>query len=281
MEWRCEWCGKPHEENDPPCDNCGHGQFEEAIVRRTDLAGEDGPETTLVWVCTDCGREHPKHAPPCSRCGNTTLEKQEQRVAESELTAPGYLDLMTPRYLAALGLTLAVATVVVLGFVGVLDLPGFDQGGVPEVEGVPGNETAAGSVALDEVEAAYVTAVNQHREDAGDPQLQRSDSLDEIATFYHQEFIRWQLAGGDPPDGETATDLLLEDCRTDRGTSLEFHDLRISANGTESPSELGEALADELRNDERLSVAGSADAVGVDTHYVDGQLLLGQFVCEG
>ena len=85
MEWRCEWCGKPHEENDPPCDNCGHGSFERAVVRRTDLAGGD-PDTMTVWVCTACGREHPKHSPPCSRCNNGTLEQQEKRVDESNLT---------------------------------------------------------------------------------------------------------------------------------------------------------------------------------------------------
>jgi len=85
MEWRCEWCGKPHEEDDPPCDSCGHGSFERAVVRRTDLSGGD-PDTMTVWVCTACGREHPKHSPPCSRCNNGTLEQREKRVDESNLT---------------------------------------------------------------------------------------------------------------------------------------------------------------------------------------------------
>jgi ribosomal protein L40E len=74
MEWRCEWCGKPHEENDPPCDNCGHGQFERAVVP----AGPEGDGGPLVWVCTECGREHPRNNPPCSRCGGMDLEKQRQ-----------------------------------------------------------------------------------------------------------------------------------------------------------------------------------------------------------
>ncbi|PSP40179.1 hypothetical protein BRC66_04265 [Halobacteriales archaeon QH_2_66_30] len=93
MQWRCEWCGKPHEENDPPCDNCGHGTFEKAVVRQTDLGdGENDP--ALMWVCTECGREHPKNAPPCSRCGSVSLEKRRQEIDESELTAPGYLELV-------------------------------------------------------------------------------------------------------------------------------------------------------------------------------------------
>lgn len=88
MEWRCEWCGKPHETDDPPCDHCGHGTFEKAIVRQTERTAD--PDTTTVWVCTECGREHPKNSPPCSRCTNATLEKQDKRVDESNLTAvPG------------------------------------------------------------------------------------------------------------------------------------------------------------------------------------------------
>jgi ribosomal protein L40E len=87
MEWRCEWCGKPHEENDPPCDNCGHGSFEKAVVRRTDLSEGSDEASTVVWVCTECGREHTKHSPPCSRCNNATLERQEKTLSDEELTA--------------------------------------------------------------------------------------------------------------------------------------------------------------------------------------------------
>ena len=83
MEWRCEWCGKPHESDDPPCDNCGHGTFERAVVRQSS-SGEAG--STIVWVCTACGREHTKHSPPCSRCNNATLERQEKTISDDELT---------------------------------------------------------------------------------------------------------------------------------------------------------------------------------------------------
>jgi len=86
MEWRCEWCGKPHEEDDPPCDNCGHGSFERAVVRRTDLAEAGDADTMTVWVCTACGREHPKNSPPCSRCNNASLERKQKRIDESNLT---------------------------------------------------------------------------------------------------------------------------------------------------------------------------------------------------
>jgi hypothetical protein len=87
MEWRCEWCGKPHDENDPPCDNCGHGSFEQAVVRRTDLSEGSEEASTVVWVCTECGREHTKHSPPCSRCNNATLEREEKILTDDDLTA--------------------------------------------------------------------------------------------------------------------------------------------------------------------------------------------------
>jgi len=271
MEWRCEWCGKPHEEDDPPCDHCGHGSFEQAIVRRTDLAA-DGPESTLVWICTDCGREHPKHAPPCSRCGNTTLEKQRQRVDDSELTAPGYLELVTPQYLAALGLTLGIAALLILGFAGVVDLPGFGDDGPPEVDGVPGDSDAVGDVALADVEDAYVPALNDRIDG---PALERSSRLDEITTFYNQQFLRWQLADGSPPDNERASELLLEECRS--GTEIEFETVSTEANGDSDA--LADALADALVDD-GWTPPPSSGQIGVDVHAVDGELSLGQFVCE-
>jgi ribosomal protein L37E len=82
MEWRCEWCGKPHAEDDPPCDNCGHGSFERAVVPTApEGEDEDGP---IVWVCAECGREHPRNNPPCSRCGGMPLEKRRQSFDEDD-----------------------------------------------------------------------------------------------------------------------------------------------------------------------------------------------------
>lgn len=85
MEWRCEWCGKPHEENDPPCDNCGHGKYEKAIVQQA-AGDESDPDSMTVWVCTECGRNHQKNSPPCSRCNNATLERETVTIDESNLT---------------------------------------------------------------------------------------------------------------------------------------------------------------------------------------------------
>jgi len=76
MKWRCEWCGKPHERNDPPCEECGHHSFEKAVVP----AAPEREGAPTVWACTACGREHPRNNPPCSRCGNMALEQREQSV---------------------------------------------------------------------------------------------------------------------------------------------------------------------------------------------------------
>ena len=88
MEWRCEWCGKPHEENDPPCEDCGHGSFERAVVP----VGPEGDGETLLWICPECGREHVRNNPPCSRCGNMTLEPHEGYPEEPESADGGVLD---------------------------------------------------------------------------------------------------------------------------------------------------------------------------------------------
>ncbi|MFC7073271.1 hypothetical protein ACFQJ7_01340 [Halovenus rubra] len=276
MEWRCEWCGKPHEEDDPPCDNCGHGKFEKAVVRQTDLSDEDGQEATLVWACTDCGREHPKHAPPCSRCGNPTLEKQKQRVAESELDAPGYFDLVTPQYLVAFGLTLVVVAVAVLGFTGVIDVPGFDQGGVPDVDGVPGNATAADGIALDAVETTSATALN---EQFTDHRLRRSTQLDDVATRYTQRVIKSLYADGERLTGQQISSLASDACQS--GTRLHATTVRVSANDGETAEKLGAALAEKIVTDRGLELTAETDALGLDAHSVRGDIYLGLISCNG
>lgn len=278
MEWRCEWCGKPHEEDDPPCDNCGHGKFEKAVVRQTDLASEAGPEMTLVWVCPDCGREHPKNAPPCSRCGNTKLEQRRQRVDDEELSAPGYLDLVTPRYLAAVSVTLLVATVFVLGFTGVVDIPGFDRGGVPDVDSVPGNATTADDIDLAAVEESYVTTLNERLQQQGTQSLQRSKALDEIATWVNQESIKAQVTDGQGVDGERLRDLVLDECRTirrDTGQQVLF----VNVSGEETPEQVGEQLATRMLENGRFGPADDENVFGVDVHYLNGELRVHQFVC--
>jgi len=274
MEWRCEWCGKPHEEDDPPCDNCGHGMFEKAVVRQTDLSGEAGPEATTVWVCTECGREHTKHSPPCSRCGNAKLEQQESRVDESELSAPGYTDLLTPQYAAALAVVGLLAVVFVLGVTGIVDVPGFPDNDVPDVDNVPGNATQSEGVALADVESAYVTEINDRREADDLAQLERTGGLDEVATFYNQRAVKQVFGNGTLPSADRVGDLLGGECDTRAESGFTF----VTQNGTTDATTLGTRLADSIQ-ESQLQPAQEATLIGVDVHAANGDLFLSHLVC--
>ncbi len=327
MEWRCEWCGKPHEEDDPPCDNCGHGSFERAVVRRTDLG--DGPgadtttvwectecgrehpknappcsrcnnptlerqqkrvdesnlterpgssatgtveaDTTTVWVCTECGREHPKNAPPCSRCNNPTLERQQKQIADSELTAPGYRELLTPRYVAAFGVVLALVCVFALGTTGIVDVPGFPDDSVPEVDGVPGNETTAAGVSLAAVEQGYLDAVADRRADEGVGTLDRRSRLDEIARYYNQRRVKSAAGAGGATDIDLGA-VLPGDCS-------EFGVRTLSGPlGDGNPGETGARLVAAIGEDDP-QLFGELSLTGVDAHGVGDTLYLTQAFC--
>jgi ribosomal protein L37E len=332
MRWRCEWCGKPHEENDPPCDNCGHGKFEEAVVQQAGAG--DGQDSMLVWVCTACGREHAKNSPPCSRCNNATFERREKvvtdgnltdgpnaneigsveqetmtgwvcqncgkehtkntppcdrcgtatferetkTISDDELTIPGYLDLVTPRYAAVLGVVLLIAVVFGLGAAGVVDLPFFPDNGVPEVENVPGNATTTeGGVSLASVESAYVESLNDQRAAAGLDPVARSDRLGDIAAFYNQQRVKADFQES-PVDYEKTRELILEECRFARPDRASIPiDSGATATGLgESVSTGFDALVEPPDNEYEY---GSFDSIGVDVHAVEGTLYVYRVLC--
>jgi hypothetical protein len=279
MEWRCEWCGKPHEENDPPCDNCGHGSFERAVVRQTDLSEGDGPESTTVWVCTECGRSHTKHAPPCSRCGNHKLVREQQHVDEAELSAPGYLDLVTPRYLAAAVAVVALAAVFLAAVTGLVYVPGLSSG-LPPVSDVPGDAEVSGDRTLSEVERSYLDVLNDRRTGAGLDELDRDDDLDEVAAYVNKRIVKARHGDGSLPDQGQINEALSGSC--DRGTVTPILVTLEGENGIDavaSDAALGEALAD--RRVERAEFAsGGRSITGLDVHVApDGTTYLSQFTC--
>ena len=272
MEWRCEWCGKPHDENDPPCDNCGHGTFEKAVVPVADSESELGTEAT-VWVCTECGREHTKHTPPCSRCGNEKLVRQHQEVDDAELTAPGYLDLLTPRYVLGLVAVLALAALFVLGLTGVIALPGFGNA-VPDVSDVPGSDTAIDGVTLSDVETAYLARINDERTGANASELASDDRLDEVATFVNQRVVKTQYADGSLPERERIAELVAGSCQG--GATLQTGAVAVGVDDT--ASDVAAALAES----NSLSTAFRSDVtkIGVDVHAApDGTVVLTQIAC--
>jgi hypothetical protein len=271
MDWRCEWCGKPHAENDPPCDNCGHGTFERAVVPVAD-DGEGVGSKSTVWVCTECGREHTKHTPPCSRCGNEELVRQRQEVDDEELVAPGYLDLVTPRYVLALVGVLAVAAVFVLGLAGVISVPGFGNS-VPGVANVPGNATAADTVSLSDVEAGYLGALNDRR--GGDAAaLSRNDRLDEVAAFVNQRVVKSRYGDGQLPSRERIGELIGGSC--ERGATLSTGSVRPGPDAT--AGDITTALIEE--GGISTDVRPEATRIGIDTHTApDGTVYLTQIIC--
>ena len=278
MKWRCEWCGKPHEENDPPCDNCGHGTFEEAVVRGAP-AGDAEPGTTTVWVCPECGRAHPKNSPPCSRCGHGKLEMEERTVDDyGDVGAPSYRDLITPRYAVGLVAALALAAVFVLGATGIVAIPGLTPPGL-DVAGVPGNATVAAGIDLGAVEDAYLDGLNERRE-AGDVEPLASDEdLTEVTRFFNQRAIKESLTDRDLPSTDTAAKRLRNACSSEplvwdlgRGD--------VSIDGFGDAESLAEALVD--RSEFRSGSVG-ADAgpkTGIDLHVgPDGTVYVLQLVC--
>jgi ribosomal protein L37E len=271
MEWRCEWCGKPHEENDPPCDNCGHGSFERAVVPVSGDTETLGSESA-VWVCTACGREHTKHTPPCSRCGNDELELQRQEISDDELEVPGYLDLLTPRYLLLLVAVLAVAGVFVLGVTGVVDIPGFGGGGVPEVSDVPGDAASIGGISFSEAEAAYLTGLNDRRTGAEAASLSTNADLTSVAEFLNQKRVKG--AGLSEGERERVQRVLGGACEG----SPQVLTASVGTGTFDSAGALGEALVGSVAGDGGAAVEGSR--TGVDLHATpDGQVYLLQVVC--
>jgi hypothetical protein len=275
MEWRCEWCGKPHEENDPPCDNCGHGKFEKAVVQQTDLSA-DGPESTIVWVCQECGREHPKHSPPCSRCGGGPLERQEKGVDAAELEAPGYLELLTPKYAAALGVVLLFAAIFGLGLIGVIDLPGMGTAGVPTVEDVPGNESTAGdNISLRSLESEYTDTLNDRRTEGGAEAVRRNGKLDDIATFYNQRWVKSEYGDSSIPT-DRVRDLVDKECEAEPYLNR-FQVPQSEYQDAEAP---GQSIATARIEESPDLLSLSVEYTGIDMHAgPDGRLYVTQILC--
>jgi len=272
MEWRCEWCGKPHEEDDPPCDNCGHGSFEKAVVPAGGGTGSLGSEAT-AWVCTACGREHAKHTPPCTRCGHDELELRRQEVDEAELEVPGYLDLVTPRYVAALVGVLLLAGVFALGVTGVVDVPGFGAS-VPEVSEVPGDPDTAAGVALADAERGYLDRLNERREADGAARLTRDEDLDELATYLNQQRVKAEYGEAEDLPQDRLERLFRDRCEV----SPAVFPGAVEAAAADSPDALAGAV---LEAYDRQGVAtGEAARTGVDLHAApDGAVYVYQIAC--
>jgi len=185
MEWRCSWCGKPHEENDPPCDNCGHNKFERAVEQ---MAPEtNGGPTEPVWVCAECGRQHTKNSPPCKRCGHVHLEKRQPDWEEFEdIGGTSYWDVLEPRYVVGYLLAAVLGITLLLAYTGVITLPGM---GRPPVPDAPGEAEQVGALSLSDVESAYVEQLNERRDAAGVAPLDNGSDLEWYTGFVNKRTV--------------------------------------------------------------------------------------------
>ncbi|MFB6164532.1 MAG: hypothetical protein ABEJ31_05185 [Haloarculaceae archaeon] len=292
MKWRCAWCGKPHEANDPPCDNCGHGEFEKAVVPLAPESDADDGETITAWVCADCGHEHPKFTPPCDRCGGQDLERREivydEEAVVSEmldeergLGGPSadvsYLEVLDAKLLFGFVAVALLIAVVAAGMLGYVDVPGIPGPAGP----VPGNATATHGLSLSGVEGAYVTELNARRSANGYDNLTVDSRVTDAATYYNQQRVRATYGDGDAPKPKAVGDRLGDACTLGNLTYVSYS-VRPGDAQFDSAHDLARTLvAARLHSDGAGQFATPPHGlVGVDVHQApDGAINVTQFSC--
>ncbi len=290
MKWRCEYCGKPHERNDPPCDNCGHSEFEKAVVPMAPETGDEDASKTYAWICTECGNDHPKHTPPCDRCGNATLERQELSYDEDEIVEEmledssgrtpsadvGYLEVLDARLvLLSLGV-LALVAYLALGFLGIVQIPGISP-----APPVPGNATAADGLMFGDVESAYVDALNARRSADGFANLTADENLASAATYINQEVVRAQYSDEERPgiDQSEVGNRLGDSCSDGYEPAAYTYDPSRASERPGTERELARRLAANYARTNSFE-DGSEGLVGVDLHAgPDGVFYVTRIVC--
>lgn len=276
MKWRCTWCGKPHAEDDPPCDECGHNTFEEAVVRQ----GEEGPArtetvdtgTTYVWRCQNCGRTHVRNNPPCARCGEHDLEKIEQTYDDvgRELDVPGWLEVAKP-YLPAFAIIGVVALLFVTGIIPASILPGI---GHPSPPDAPGEGSTAAGLDLEETELLVHERLEAERTDS---ETQYDDDLAAFAEYQNRALVSQEYDGAEP--NPAGLDDFGVDCSADpAGTSLSLTESTIDEYNDEA------ALADDiaaalLASDLGDDVRSGYPSEGLDVHATDDAVHVTYVTC--
>ncbi|ELY69301.1 hypothetical protein [Natrinema versiforme] len=275
MKWRCTRCGKPHAEDDPPCDECGHNAFEKAIVR-VDESGDDrsggersgsepipsgtvetGPE--YVWACTNCGREHVRNTPPCSRCGNPDLERVEQTYEglERDLDTPSWFEVAKPY----LPIFVAIGVIVALFATGIVSptiLPGI---GPPSPPDAPGQDSTASGLDLEAVDQAVHDRLKEERE----PSERRTydDGLAGYAEYQNQRIVVIEFEDRTPD--RVNADEFDHNCEAAvQGAPAVLTDVSVDDYADESglAADIASALRSQYGDDMRTGF----DAEGIDVH---------------
>ncbi|ELZ17587.1 hypothetical protein [Natrinema limicola] len=286
MKWRCTWCGKPHAENDPPCDNCGHNTFEKAVVRADetregqgaaagdDTDGEPIPSGTVdtgpdyVWACTNCGREHVRNSPPCSRCGNPDLEKVEQTYEglERDLETSSWLAVAKP-YLPVLAVIGIVIALFATGIIPPSILPGI---GPPSPPDAPGEGSEAAGIDLEATERAVHDRLEADRNQSESRTYDAG--LADYAEYMNRAFVVVEYEESRPEPVEAS----------DFGTNCQREPYAGRLPGTLSIADYDDeaALADDVVTALSEETGDSDfDREGLDLHVVDGSVYVFYAAC--
>jgi len=287
VKWRCTWCGKPHAENDPPCDNCGHNTFEKAVVRADEdpdrhrnAAGSSAPDSDptpsgtvdtgpdYVWACTNCGREHVRNTPPCSRCGNPDLEKVEQTYEglERDLETPSWLAVAKP-YLPVLAVIGLVIALFATGIVPPSVLPGIGPPSPPEA---PGEGTEAAGIDLEATEQAVHDRLEADRNETASRTY--DDGLGDYAEYMNRAFVAIEYEEARPEPVEASD--FGADCQREPAAGRLPGTLSIADYDDEA------ALADDVAVALSEETGDSDfDNEGLDLHVVDGSVYVFYATC--
>ncbi|MDQ2048893.1 hypothetical protein RBH26_00175 [Natronolimnohabitans sp. A-GB9] len=273
MKWRCTWCGKPHAENDPPCDNCGHNTFEKAIVREgddepTSSTGTVDTGTTYVWRCRNCGRDHVKNNPPCARCGNHDLEKVEQTYddVERDLETPSWLEVARP-YLPIFVVFAVVVALFATGIVPLSIVPGLGEPSPPDA---PGEGTEAGGIDLEATEGEIHDRLEAER----DAERSYDSGLAAFAEYNNRAHVAIEYDDAQP-ERVTPTDFDV-DCRND-AIGGPFPAV-LSIDDYDDEAALADDVAATLETTDEVT-DGDFDAEGIDLHVVDGSVYVYYVTC--
>ncbi|GAB3026260.1 hypothetical protein [Natronobiforma cellulositropha] len=272
MKWRCTWCGKPHESNDPPCDSCGHGTFEEAVVREQEFETVD-TGTQYMWVCSNCGRQHVKNNPPCSRCGEHDLEKVEQSYEdiESDLAAPSWLEVARP-YAPIILVFALVVGLFVTGVVSPSVIPGI---GTPTVSDVPGDGDV--SAGIDLVLVGEEVHERLETERGSDAERSYGGGLGDLAAYAnHQDVV--EHYGDERPSDPSTREFDLS-CSRSTIVGGQLGPLSESITAFENEAALATEITESLAGSTPASVT-DARTEALDVHVgPDGTVFVYYLVC--
>lgn len=274
MKWRCAWCGKQHESNDPPCTTCGHGTFEEAAVPAEPHETVD-TGTQYTWNCTNCGRQHVKNNPPCARCGGHDLERAEMTYedVDADLAAPGWLEVARP-YAPVIAVLVLAGILFGTGIVSPSILPGI---GPPTPPDAPGASDEAAGFDLEELETDAHERLEAEREAAGTGTRPPDAGLAGIAEYRNRQDVVTVSGGQRPPDPDPA--------EFDLSCTAEVRVERVgplpeSIESYRSASALADAVSRAIVSESgERATAPSLSGEGIDVHVYESAVYVQYATC--